>query len=131
MTEKQTLPESDLLSAVHTYTADFYGAMAKKGEVMLRSMDETALLAVGILLEEAAEEILGETGDMVFVEGEATEEPERQGHKNAGSSEVGTAEDGEQRAGRGQSPGVLRSMERPSPKRRKTKHKGKAVAEDP
>lgn len=34
-----------------------------------RSMDETALLAVGILLEEAGREALGKTGDMVFTEG--------------------------------------------------------------
>lgn len=33
-------------------------------------MDETALLAMGILLEEAAAEALGETGDLVFVEGD-------------------------------------------------------------
>ena len=39
-------------------------------------MEETALLAVGILLEEAAEHILGETGDMVLVEGEEISEPE-------------------------------------------------------
>lgn len=33
-------------------------------------MDETALLAMAILLEEVAKESLGETGDLVFVEGE-------------------------------------------------------------
>lgn len=33
-------------------------------------MDETALIAMGILLEEAAKESLGETGDMALVEGE-------------------------------------------------------------
>lgn len=31
-------------------------------------MDETALLAFGILLEEAARESLGDAGDMIFVE---------------------------------------------------------------
>ena len=33
-------------------------------------MDETALLAMGILLEEAGGVALGETGDLVFVEEE-------------------------------------------------------------
>ena len=33
-------------------------------------MDETALLAFGILLEESGREILGRTGDLVFTEGE-------------------------------------------------------------
>ena len=33
-------------------------------------MDETALLAMGILIEEAAKESLGETGDLTFTEGE-------------------------------------------------------------
>lgn len=33
-------------------------------------MDETALLAMGILIEEAAKESLGETGDLTFTESE-------------------------------------------------------------
>ena len=70
LTANQTLPDSDLLKAVHAYAADFYGAMGEDGEVMFRSMDETALLAMGLLLEEAAGEILGPTGDTVFVEGQ-------------------------------------------------------------
>lgn len=32
-------------------------------------MDETALIAFGILMEETAKEVLGETGDLVFTEG--------------------------------------------------------------
>ena len=39
-------------------------------------MDETALLAMGILLEEAAKEILGESGDLVFVEGDEVDSSE-------------------------------------------------------
>ena len=35
-----------------------------------RSMDETALIALGILMEEAARDTLGRTGDLVFTEGE-------------------------------------------------------------
>lgn len=38
------------------------------------SMDETALLAMGILLEGMAEHVLGDTGDLAFVEGEQIEE---------------------------------------------------------
>ena len=38
--------------------------------VDFESLDETALLAVGILMEEMAGDVLGETGDMAFVEGE-------------------------------------------------------------
>jgi hypothetical protein len=33
-------------------------------------MDETALLALGILMEEATRDILGQTGDLVFTEGQ-------------------------------------------------------------
>jgi hypothetical protein len=33
-------------------------------------MDETALLALGILMEEATRDVLGQTGDLVFTEGE-------------------------------------------------------------
>ncbi|KMP06304.1 hypothetical protein CISG_02345 [Coccidioides immitis RMSCC 3703] len=75
----QTLPDSDLLKAIHTYASDFYSsATADRGRSTWLSMDETALIAMGILLEETAVEALGETGDMVFVEGEevvGTDEP--------------------------------------------------------
>lgn len=40
-------------------------------------MDETALIAMGILVEETAKESLGETGDMVLVEGEEISDSER------------------------------------------------------
>ncbi|MCJ1350495.1 MAG: hypothetical protein MMC33_000476 [Icmadophila ericetorum] len=67
----QHLPDSDLLKAIHIYAADFYNrATIEKGLKDFRSMDGTALLALGILLEEKANEELGEAGDMVFVEGE-------------------------------------------------------------
>ena len=74
LTAAQRLPDSDLLKAVHAYTTDFYArGTENEYEGDLRSMNETALLAFSILLEEAAEHLLGETGDMVFVEGEDDE----------------------------------------------------------
>ncbi|KAI5279068.1 hypothetical protein KEM52_004523, partial [Ascosphaera acerosa] len=45
------------------------GAGSGPGDASLYSMDHSALLAFGILLEEAAAEELGATGDMVLVEG--------------------------------------------------------------
>ncbi|KAI1270184.1 hypothetical protein F5Y18DRAFT_367416 [Xylariaceae sp. FL1019] len=72
---RRVLPDSDMLKAVHSYAAHFYGAL--NGEAVgaspsidERSMDETALLAFGILLEEASREALGRKGDLVFTEGE-------------------------------------------------------------
>lgn len=71
LTDNQKLPESDLLKAIHAYASDFYGRAVKgKGMVDFESLDETALFAVGMLMEEMAGEVLGETGDMAFVEGE-------------------------------------------------------------
>lgn len=71
LADNQKLPESDLLKAIHAYASDFYGRAVKgKGKVDFESLDETALLAVGILMEEMACEALGETGDLAFVEGE-------------------------------------------------------------
>ncbi len=70
----QRLPQSDLLKAIHTYASDFYSmATHDKGKCDFRSLNETALLAMGILLEEAALEVLGENGDMVLVEPEGLE----------------------------------------------------------
>ncbi|OTA70067.1 hypothetical protein K449DRAFT_393095 [Hypoxylon sp. EC38] len=80
------LPDSDMLKAIHSYASHFYAALAsntrgpRRGEeveeeeafvrnVDERSMDETALLAFGILVEEAGREALGRTGDLVFTEG--------------------------------------------------------------
>ncbi|KAL8756784.1 MAG: hypothetical protein Q9199_002708 [Rusavskia elegans] len=69
LSDSQELPDSDLLKAVHTYTSDFYGkGLGSKAEVDFRSMDETALMCVGVLLEEYMQRILGDTGDLVFVE---------------------------------------------------------------
>lgn len=71
MNSKQTIPESDLLKAVHLYASEFYDrATTNRGQGDLRSMDGTALLAFGILLEEAAKHCLGEKGHLVFVEGD-------------------------------------------------------------
>ena len=44
--------------------------LGREDNLDVRSMDETALLAFGILLEEAARETLGKDGDLVFTEGE-------------------------------------------------------------
>jgi hypothetical protein len=71
----QRLPDSDLLMALHRYVADFYEKAVKVGigddeEESWRSLDETALLALGMLIEEAAAEVMGETGDLALVRSE-------------------------------------------------------------
>ena len=70
------MPDSDLLKAIHAYASDFYGRATKNGgEVDFESFDETALLGLGVLLEEAAANVLGDTGDLAFIEGEEVDEP--------------------------------------------------------
>lgn len=97
------LPDSDLVKAIHAYISDFYDmATNNKGLHDFKSLDETALLAFGILLEEAALEILGQTGDMALVEPEGLEhglpESKRTMHQVRGrvkppsSPEVGSEE---------------------------------------
>ncbi|KAI1140242.1 hypothetical protein F5Y05DRAFT_310467 [Hypoxylon sp. FL0543] len=84
------LPDSDMLKAIHSYASHFYAALelassargpraveggsssekeASVRNVDERSLDETALLAFGILVEEAGREVLGKMGDLVFTEG--------------------------------------------------------------
>lgn len=71
LSEEQRLPDSDLLKAIHQYSSDFYAKMyGARAHSDFRSMDGTALMAIGILLEEAMRESLGENGDMVFTEPE-------------------------------------------------------------
>ena len=68
---QNVLPSSDVLEALHAYAADFYEfATEDHGLHDHHSMDETALIAFGILVEEMAKEALGETGDLVLIEGE-------------------------------------------------------------
>ena len=67
----QKLPDSDLLKHLHSYASSFYrNATLTGGKKDWKSMDETALLALGVLLEEATAEHLGESGDLAFVEDE-------------------------------------------------------------
>lgn len=75
---RDVLPDSDTVKAIHSYASHFYEALGQHHDrpgrgriahVDERSMDDTALLAFGILLEEAARESLGKDGDLVFTEG--------------------------------------------------------------
>ncbi|KAJ5960062.1 uncharacterized protein N7479_007212 [Penicillium vulpinum] len=73
----QALPNSELLETIHAYAADYYEyATADNGKDDHQTMDETALLAMGILIEEMAKEELGETGDLALVEGQELSEEE-------------------------------------------------------
>jgi len=64
--ENHILPSSDVLSAVHRSAAKFFAKSGRKKH--LRFMDETALLAFGMLLEETMKEKLGENGYLAFLE---------------------------------------------------------------
>ncbi|KAL4873100.1 hypothetical protein BDV12DRAFT_116760 [Aspergillus spectabilis] len=65
------LPSSELLESIHAYTADFYDQGVRgQGRENHYSMNGNSLIFMGILLEELAKESLGDTGDLVLVEGE-------------------------------------------------------------
>lgn len=65
----QKLPDSDLLKALHAYASDFYGcALPEVSESDFRSLDETALLAFGILIEESARAAVGTGGGAAVAE---------------------------------------------------------------
>lgn len=62
---------------MHAYAADYFEyATAENGQDDHQTMDETALLAMGILIEEMAAEELGNTGDLVLVEGQGLSDAE-------------------------------------------------------
>jgi len=91
LSSDQMLPDTDLLKAVHVYTSDFYHrATSSRGQDDFRSMDGTALLALGILLEETAKHYLGEKGHLVFVEGDENPE-ESDGHDLVHGIPTGTS----------------------------------------
>jgi hypothetical protein len=73
----QQLPSGELLTAIHAYVSKLYSRTADgDSQPTWRCMDETALIAFGILMEETAREVLGETGDFAFVEAADEEEEE-------------------------------------------------------
>ena len=75
----QELPSGDLLSALHKYMSSVHDhdlSQEEEGPGFWKSMDETALVAWGVLLEEAVKETLGETGDLALVEAARSEEDE-------------------------------------------------------
>ncbi len=96
----ELIPDSDLCKAIHTYASDYYSRtsglrvprqlrqnpdfLQTKMELArnkaYKSMDGTALLAMGVLLEEMMRESLGATGDLSFTEG-VTQEPNDQKKK--------------------------------------------------
>ncbi len=76
----QQLPSGDLLTAIHAYVSKLYSRTAEgDSQLAWKSMDETALIAFGILMEETAREALGETGDFAFVEAARKDEEESLG----------------------------------------------------
>lgn len=80
---QSVLPESDGLKAIHEYSSSSYtkpedpcSGSSTNGEprsASLRSMDETALIAFGILMEESARHLLGRKGHESFVVNENSE----------------------------------------------------------
>lgn len=65
----QSLPDSDLLKTLHRYAADYCAnATQDRGKSVLRSLDETALLALGVLIEETASMAMGRTGYLALLE---------------------------------------------------------------
>lgn len=95
-TSSLTLPESDTLKALHTYVSDYYAfATPNGGATDWRSFDGTALLALGILLEETAADALGENGDMVLVEGEEVKSEGGDDYESKTAEAGETEEEGE------------------------------------
>lgn len=86
----QRLPDSDLLKAIHAYAADFYGTIAGQDDASFKSLDETALLALGILIEEAASEAVGKTGDPLLDGPTGSESSHDEDDDSGGSSHEST-----------------------------------------
>ncbi|KAK4190704.1 hypothetical protein QBC35DRAFT_63924 [Podospora australis] len=114
------LPESGLLKSVHAYASRFYhhhrhqagmgggGGGGGGGGVDERSMDETALLAFGILLEEAARHALGKRGDLVFTEGDSSGKDMVAATKGADDTDAGNGDGDGSESGLGVQPKAKR-----------------------
>ena len=115
LTEEQQLPESDLLKALHTYASDFYSrATNNKGIVDYESLDETALLAMGFLVEAWADDVLGETGHLAFVEREGEESDECDEDSDSSEEMASLSEKEEESASSSTRDTIMSSSEGPS-----------------
>lgn len=65
---KTRLPSPDILTAIHAHAADFFKYSMKISKPVYQSMDESALLAFGILAEELAKEKFGAVGHRVLLD---------------------------------------------------------------
>lgn len=80
------LPDSDLLKALHAYVSAFYARTSHDGGASdSQSLDETALLALGILVEEASYKVVSQGGWRALVEGEHEEHEVRRGRHTSRS----------------------------------------------
>lgn len=72
----QKLPSGDLADAMKTYVSTLWAKTERPGLMRRtwRGMDETALIALSILMEETARGVLGETGDLAFTEAAGEDE---------------------------------------------------------
>jgi len=61
---KNKFPDNDLLAAIHAYASDKYIHTRGKIHRAFVSMDESALLAFGILVEEMSKDAVGQKGDI-------------------------------------------------------------------
>ncbi|KAF1815929.1 hypothetical protein P152DRAFT_471302 [Eremomyces bilateralis CBS 781.70] len=64
------IPDSELLRAIHHYTTHlFKGLGAGESDPCWGAFDGTAMLALGVLVEETVRELVGDSGDLAFVGG--------------------------------------------------------------
>jgi hypothetical protein len=69
------IPPSDLLETMHRYVSRFYDRPdVERKHLHYKSMDGTALLALGILLEETLKHSLSKTGHLAFLAAENEDE---------------------------------------------------------
>jgi len=69
LSPEQELPGGDLTAALQAHISRLYAKTQRVGRQRYRKpMDETALIALSILMEETARAVLGETGDLAFTE---------------------------------------------------------------
>ncbi|CAN6597556.1 hypothetical protein TRVA0_001S04456 [Trichomonascus vanleenenianus] len=90
--DHKDLPDSELLKALHYYAAEYYRHTGRPRG--FRSMDETALIALGVLVEEKIKEELGPNGHLCYAKSgdhiydtESEEEEEEEGSNDESSDD--------------------------------------------
>ncbi|KAK6459007.1 uncharacterized protein RJT20DRAFT_124137 [Scheffersomyces xylosifermentans] len=92
--ESRQLPSSELLKVLHYYASRKFTKSKESGKRMTRSMDESALLALGVLVESWIDDIVDKDTAKMFIENYDTGKGDQEQHASNEEDSLSDSESG-------------------------------------